>query len=187
MVAFRKLSNPPSIVLAKKSAFYPGIKLLDYLCDFFKVRDGAREFEARIGEFFDRANRHIRGRFSTSFPQTSNYLRTSGLVLETTHLDADRQLTFAAHGLTDSSARELEFERDGQRVTVEDHFREVYNYNLRYPNLRCVIHQMPQRRQSYYPLELVKIVYVIFGFKNIFFHQIPGKGSASALTSRRQN
>jgi len=87
-------------------------------------------------------------------------LQILGLIVETTHMEADRQLTFAVHGLTNTTANQIEFERDGEMVTVARHFRDAYNYNLRHPDLPCVIHQMPQRRQSYYPIEVVMIVYV---------------------------
>ena len=81
-------------------------------------------------------------------------------MVQSTHLEAERQIPFTAYGLTNMAANRMEFDRNGQMVTVANYFRDEYMYNLRYPNLPCVIHQLTQQRQSYYPLELVMIVYV---------------------------
>ena len=73
------------------------------------------------------------------------------------HLPADRQITFAVFGLTDRAASEVRFERQGQMITVQEHFETAHQLRLRFPGLPCVIQRTPQR-MSYYPLEYIRIM-----------------------------
>lgn len=46
--------------LAKKSAFYPGVTLLEYICTLLNIQN-PRQLAAQIDRYRDQANRQIRG------------------------------------------------------------------------------------------------------------------------------
>ena len=70
-------------------------------------------------------------------------------------------MTFANSGLTNRPANEITFQREGQTISVVQHFQQTYQMNLRFGRLPCVI-QKAGPKESFYPMELVKIVYVLF-------------------------
>uniref|UniRef100_A0A915NCN5 Uncharacterized protein n=1 Tax=Meloidogyne javanica TaxID=6303 RepID=A0A915NCN5_MELJA len=122
----------------KKSAFFPGVDLLNFVCDFLGVNHPDVIMQ-NMGRYFDQMNKQIKG-----------------LVLQTTHLP-ENQVTFANSGLTNRPANEITFQREGQTISVVQHFQQTYHLNLRFGRLPCVI-QKAGPKESFYPMELVKIV-----------------------------
>ncbi|KAL7080707.1 hypothetical protein ACQ4LE_000492 [Meloidogyne hapla] len=122
----------------KKSAFFPGSDLLTFVCEFLGVNHPDVVMQS-MPKYFDQMNKQIKG-----------------LVLQTTHLP-ENQITFANAGLTNRPANEITFQREGQTISVVQHYQSQYHVNLRFPRLPCVI-QKAGPKESFYPMELVKIV-----------------------------
>ena len=77
--------------------------------------------------------------------------------MQTTHLPGG-QITFCNVGLTQRSAKKITFEKDGKETTVADYIERTYHMRLAHADLPCVIQRKPQGHESYYPIELLKIV-----------------------------
>ncbi|KAL7076620.1 hypothetical protein ACQ4LE_004120 [Meloidogyne hapla] len=123
----------------KKSAFFPGCSLIDFVCDFVGVNP--RDLEKTIWQrehIWNQANKQVKG-----------------LVLQTLHLK-DNQVSFSNAGLTKDPADSIYFECKGKRISVTNYFAEHYQLIIRYRRLPCVIKRSP-KGDSYYPLETLKI------------------------------
>ncbi|KAI1719931.1 piwi domain-containing protein [Ditylenchus destructor] len=125
----------------KKSAFFPEMLVAEFLSNFLSGRE--QDLGRKIFNQMRQATKQIKG-----------------LSVITTHLENPR--TFTVNGLTDRSASEITFECEGRgRISVVDYIEGRYPVRIPHPDLPCVVEKMPSKsgiKESYYPIELVKIV-----------------------------
>ncbi|KAI1727543.1 piwi domain-containing protein [Ditylenchus destructor] len=125
----------------KKSAFFPEMIVAEFLSNFLTGRE--HDLGRKIFSQMRQATKQVKG-----------------LSVITLHLEHPR--TFTVNGLTDKPAKDITFECEGRgRISVVDYIEGRYPTRIRYPDLPCVIEKMPSKsgiKESYYPIELVKIV-----------------------------
>ncbi|TFY68233.1 hypothetical protein EVJ58_g1135 [Rhodofomes roseus] len=61
----------------------------------------------------------------------------------------------AIQGVTKAAASGISFERNGQKITIAQYYRQVYNYNLKFPNIVCV---EVGNKGDIIPIELCEVI-----------------------------
>jgi eukaryotic translation initiation factor 2C len=113
------------------TGFYKGQSVLDFMCDFFNLRDYPRRLEENKRRKFAKEIKAIK--------------------IETTHMKRKQKAT----GLSFKSAKDETFDCEGRKVSVLNYFKEKYDVNLKYPDLPCI---KIGQKGSLIPLELCRVV-----------------------------
>uniref|UniRef100_A0A915DWN8 Piwi domain-containing protein n=1 Tax=Ditylenchus dipsaci TaxID=166011 RepID=A0A915DWN8_9BILA len=141
------------LMVAKKSAFFPAVPLVDFLQQYLNPTVPLEQALSQ-DRYLRKGANMIKAHPQLDIKsQMCNQLRYQCV---TTHLP--NQKMFIVYDLAAGSASRQRFEKDGQSTTVEAYFSQVYAINLRRPNLPCVIERRGTTTINYYPLEVLNII-----------------------------
>ncbi|KAL3088023.1 hypothetical protein niasHS_009309 [Heterodera schachtii] len=124
---------------AKKSAFFPAIDLIEFVCRFLNSRPD-----------------YIQNDFSQPAKVRTIVKQIKGLAVQTVHLP-ESQMTFAVFGLTDRCASEMIITIQNQQTNLVQYYAQKYDMRLRYPRLPCVIFRRGSN-EAFFPMEVLKII-----------------------------
>uniref|UniRef100_A0A914CJI1 Uncharacterized protein n=1 Tax=Acrobeloides nanus TaxID=290746 RepID=A0A914CJI1_9BILA len=127
----------------KKTLFFPGMALLEYIR--LLTRTNLPDLDRRITD--ERFKRQL-------------LKEIKGLAVRTSHLQKNSY--FNIHGLTAEGPANIFFETKDGRKSVLQHFQDRYHFRVQFPNLPCVVERKVKKVDgqnrtvdSHYPMEVL--------------------------------